>query len=608
MSLQKKLLLASIALIIVPLLVLGTVSYKYISAKTEASHSESTELILRALLLNIDQVFNDMTRVTDSTIASRAIQEALNNLKSADLDQVNYLELNTIQRNFRELLVNHPSVSYAFMYTFQQQNAHKLFSKASFTPMPFDEFRELEVYQQVIKRDGLPLWIGAYENTKLTGEDQVFTLARVVKDIDTLENKGILLVQVRNSEIESIFRYFRYKQEYTNYLIVNADGLIMYDSNRQLENHQLSELVSGHQQPIGKYSERIEQRPIGKYSVRSKFQGVDSIVSTIQFGNYENWSIVAVTPWSVVGGDIKLTATVVSLAIGICILLACIFIVYIASRITKAIVETVGVMREVELGNLQARVAVRGNDEIGLLTRGTNRLVFRLDQLIEEVKEQSERKREAEMMALQAQIKPHFLFNTLESINILAIQNQGKKVSQMVTKLGNILRISIQQREEITIEQELAHARSYLDIQKFRFEDLFDYEIVVDERLLQHMTLKLSLQPLIENCIQHGFEGIEYLGFIRIVITDSENDIYFRVEDNGIGISSEQLEKFSYLSGNFGTFDNTPQLGERRSIGVRNVADRVRLRYGKPYGLIICSAPDQGTIIQMTIPKGKDGC
>lgn len=595
MSLQKKLLLAFVGLIIVPLLVLGTLSYKYISNRTETSYSEATELRLRALLLSIDQVFNDMNRVTDSTIASRAIQEALNNLQSADLDQINYLELNTVQRNFRELLVNHPSVSYAFMYTLQQQNVHKLFSKASFSPMPFEEFKELDIYQEVIKRDGLPVWIGAYEHTKLTGEDQVFTLARVVKDIDTLDNKGILLVQIRNSDLESIFRYFRYKQEYTKYMIVNADGLIMYDSNGEHEQQWLQDLMSE------------QQEAVGGYSARSRFQGVDSVVSTIEFGNYEQWRLVAVTPWSVIGGDIKWTAVAVSTSIGICILLACIFIVYIGSRITKAIIETVKVMREVERGNLQARVAVRGNDEIGLLTRGTNRLVYRLEQLIEEVKEQSERKREAEITALQAQIKPHFLFNTLESINILAIQNQGKKVSQMVSKLGNILRISIQQREEITIEQELAHVRSYLDIQKYRFEDLFDYDIIVNEQLLHHMTIKLSLQPLIENCIQHGFEGIDYLGFIRIVITDSEQHIYFRIEDNGVGIDAEQLEKFNYLSGSVGTFDNTPQLGERRSIGVRNVADRVRLRYGKPYGLMLCSAPGQGTVIQMTIPKGKDG-
>lgn len=583
--------LAFVGLIIVPLLILGAISYQYISNRTENRYSDQTELTLRALLLSIDQIFNDMNKVTDSTIASRAIQEALNNLKSADFNQINYLELNEIQRNFRELLVNHPSVSYAFMYTFRQENVHKLFSKASMTPLAFESFENLEIYQEVIARDGLPLWIGPYEHTELTGEEQVFTLARVVKDIDTLANQGILLVQIRNSDLESIFRYFKYKEEYTKYMIVNEEGLVLYDSNGETEDQYLSDLIP---------SLSTDQK---YYSERSNFQGVDSVVSTIQFDNYENWRLVAVTPWSIISSDMIWIAVSVTFAIGLCILFSCIFIVFIANRITKAIIETVKTMREVELGNLQARVRVRGNDEIGLLTRGTNRLVHRLEQLIDEVKEQHERKRAAEMVALQAQIKPHFLFNTLESINILAIQNQGKKVSGMVSKLGNILRISIQQREEITIEEELAHVISYLDIQKYRFEDLFEYEVIVEDRLLQYMTLKLSLQPIIENCIQHGFEGIEYLGFITIEISDSEDQLYFRISDNGIGIPSSQLEKFSYMSDEVNTYVNTPEVGERRGIGVSNVADRIRIRFGEPYGLMICSAPGHGTVIQLTIPK-----
>jgi len=595
MSLQKKLILSFVGLIIVPLLVLGSLSFNYISNKTEKSYAESTELTLRALLISIDQVFRDMNNVTDGVIASRAIQDALSNLQSTDIDQINYLQLNEIQRNFRELLVNHPSVGYAFMYTLEQQNVHRLFSKASFTPLTYDEFLQLPVYQEVIKRDGLPIWLGPYEYPKLTSNEPVFTLIRVVKDIDTLKNKGILLVQIRTSDLEAIFRYLRYKQEHTKYMIVNRDGLILYDSNGQLANRPFGELMSN--------IDLTESHTVQ----RGTFDDVESVVSSISFGNYEQWKLVAVTPRDVISGEIQWTAFVISLLIGLSMLCACIFIVYIAKRVTRAITDSVNVMRVVELGDLDARVRVRGNDEIGLLTRGTNRLIYRVQQLIEELQEQHERKRAAEMAALQAQIKPHFLFNTLESINVLAIQNQGRKVSKMVTRLGNILRISMQQKDLITIEQELLHVQSYLDIQKFRFEELFEYELEVDPKLLQEKILKLSLQPLIENSIQHGFEGILYIGLIRIVIIDGHDVIYCRVEDNGIGMTSTQLERFSSSVSSIIDFVNTPEHGERRGIGVQNVAERIRLSFGQPYGLMICSAPDQGTVIQMTIPKHKDG-
>src|SRR5690606_16380980 len=216
---------------------------------------------------------------------------------------------------------------------------------------------------------------------------------RVVKDIDTLDNKGILLVQIRNSDLEAIFRYFRYKQEFTKYIIVNADGLIMYDSNGLVEQRQLGDLMSELKVNTGERNA----------SLRTDFQGVDSIVSVTAFDNYEGWRLIAVTPWSVIAGEIRWIAVAVSSLIGLCMLLACVFIIYFARRITMAIIDSVNVMREVELGNLQARVDVRGNDEIGLLTRGTNRLIYRLEQLISELQEQHERKRAAEMTALQAQ-------------------------------------------------------------------------------------------------------------------------------------------------------------------------------------------------------------
>ena len=151
------------------------------------------------------------------------------------------------------------------------------------------------------------------------------------------------------------------------------------------------------------------------------------------------------------------------------------------------------------------------------------------------------------MRVLQAQIKPHFLFNTLESINVLAVQNEGRKVSEMVYRLASILRISIQEKEEITLEEEIKHLQSYLEIQKFRFEDLFEYEIDVPKELMHSRILKLTLQPLVENSIQHGFEGISYTGWIRISAWKELGNVMIRVEDNGLGMTSEQLSVFEYM-------------------------------------------------------------
>ncbi len=595
MSLRVKLFTAFIGFIIIPLLILGGAAYQLVSKLIEDRYSQQTELTLRALVHSVDFVFAEMNKVTDSTIASRAIQDALSNTLDTEISAINYLELGEVQRNFRELLVNHPSVSFAFMYTLNNEKVNTLFSKESFTALPFSIFKEHEIYDTALRRGGLPVWVGPYEYPELTGAEPVFTQIRVVKDIETLRDKGMLLVQIKNSGIDQIFRYFRYKQEQyeTNFMIVNASGLVLYDSADARNGQNVRELMEGTLWESGQYR-----------SARLPFEDQDAIVSSVPLDNDEQWRLVSVTSWSSLAGEMKRYAFWIAGIILVCMLLACAFILLFANRIARSIVQTVRVMGEAERGNLSARLPVNGNDEISLLSRGFNSLVYRVEELLGEVKLQQERKTEAELMALQAQIKPHFLFNALESINILAIQNQGKKVSQMVSRLGKILRISIQQQEEITLAQELEHLVSYLDIQKFRFEALFDYEIDVPEPMLSCQMLKLTLQPLVENSIQHGFEGIDYMGRIHVSAREEDDDrIALFVSDNGIGMSAAQLAKFKYMQEAAGGLLNHPQTGERRGLGVSNVADRIRIRYGPAYGLLICSQLGAGTTIKLVIPK-----
>jgi two-component system sensor histidine kinase YesM len=174
----------------------------------------------------------------------------------------------------------------------------------------------------------------------------------------------------------------------------------------------------------------------------------------------------------------------------------------------------------------------------------------------------------------------------------------------MVHRLGSLLRIGIDGNEEISIKQELEHLKSYLEIQKFRFEDQFHYEIEVPENLLNFYILKLTLQPLVENSIQHGFDTLACMGFVSIKAVDEGECIGIYISDNGAGISSEKLAKFHYKMELETPFDEIRGFNEeRRGLGVNNVADRIRIQYGARYGLFICSQEDEGTIMKIVIPK-----
>jgi len=288
---------------------------------------------------------------------------------------------------------------------------------------------------------------------------------------------------------------------------------------------------------------------------------------------------------------------------------ALLFNLLFMNRITGTIGVIVRFMRKVEDGDLSARVDEKGDDELLLLQQGFNNQMAKINELFEQVKREQFQKANAELRVLQAQIKPHFLFNTLESINVLAVQNEGRKVSEMVLRLANILRISIQDKEEISLSLEIEHLKNYLEIQKFRFDDLFDYEIDIPDEMIGCQLLKLTLQPLVENSIQHGFEGIEYQGMIKVTGRMEADRITLRVEDNGIGMTNEALSKIQYLDWDNPAYHESGSYPnhERRGLGLRSVYDRLRLKYGVRYGLFICSQPGYGTVIQCVIPKYELG-
>ncbi|MCI3927056.1 sensor histidine kinase [Paenibacillus sp. TRM 82003] len=605
MSLRVKLFTAFFTLIILPLFLLGVLAYYFVSDTIEKKYSQQAEITLRALSQNVDFIFREMDKVTDSTIASTAVQDVLNSPDFSGLenvDAINYLALNETQRNFRELLVNHPSVSYAFMYTLDGGRIVRIYSKESFEAMPFADFREQPIYGTVLGRGGLPKWVGPYEYPELTGFDPVFTQIRVVKDIGTLRDKGILLVQIKNSAIESVFRYFAFKQdEYdTQYYIVNPNGLVLYDSSGKRNGETLAEYADGAVPSGETYG-----------SVRMKFAGVDSVVSGIRLAD-EEWQLLSVTSWSSLSREITLYLRWIAAIMLVSLSSAFLFIMLFVNRIAKTIIRIVRFMRNVERGELDKRVDESGDDELSLLSRGLNSLIGQVNELLGRVKQEQEQKTKAEMRVLQAQIKPHFLFNTLESINALAAQNEGRKVSQMVLRLANLLRISFQENEEIPIRKEIEHLKSYLDIQRYRFADLFEYDIEAPEELMDCFIQKLTLQPLVENCVHHAFDGAGRQGRIRVRLAEgpSGDTVTLTVEDDGVGMPNETLSRFQYMASEeevaAAAQEELPN-PERRGLGLRSVADRIRIQYGRRYGLFVCSAPGEGTIIRGTIPKYGPG-
>ncbi|MNP07223.1 Sensor histidine kinase YpdA [compost metagenome] len=240
----------------------------------------------------------------------------------------------------------------------------------------------------------------------------------------------------------------------------------------------------------------------------------------------------------------------------------------------------------------------KSDDETDLLIDGFNRMSMQINELLLQVEVEQGRKKEAELQALVSQINPHFIYNSLESINSMAVLQGNKDISKMVISLGKLLRISINENHElIPIHMEFEHVRHYLNIQKFRFEDQFDYTIEYPESMKYVMTQKLIVQPIVENALYHAIEPMESKGYITIQAHEAGDDVLIDVIDNGPGFDEATLMNLW----------NTDITGQKKyhnnGVGLKNVHERLVIRFGSPYGILICSSPGYGSTIRIRIPK-----
>lgn len=284
--------------------------------------------------------------------------------------------------------------------------------------------------------------------------------------------------------------------------------------------------------------------------------------------------------------------TVTIIIVGIAIILS----IKLAKRITRPIRVLEGAMKRSEIGEFQsAEIEVLENNEIGRLGRTFNIMNKKIQQLIEEKVKDEKLKRQSELRALQAQINPHFLYNTLDSIIWMAESGKNKEVVKMTAELARFLRQNISnEREVVSIEQEMNYVKSYLRIQKMRYRDQLNYTIDISEEIKNYHIIKLVVQPLIENAIYHGIKYKNEEGHILIKGNEENGKVMIEVRDNGIGMDEETL---------INIFRKKETNLKHNGVGVYNVYSRLKLQYGIEGEMFYESTPGKGTKVKILIPK-----
>lgn len=414
----------------------------------------------------------------------------------------------------------------------------------------------------------------------------VVSLSRVVELTEAGHtSRGVLLVDMNFSGIEQIFS--RISGDNTGYVyLIDSAGEIIYHPQQKLI---YSNLYSENNTVAATYTDGIHEET---------FEDAQRQIVVKSVG-YTGWKIVSVIPNTAFTFGFAQIRLFVIAVVGFTIILIIILNNFVSSRVANPIKKLDKSVKDLEKGNLDLDIYVGGPYEIEHLGKTIRSVVDQMRGLLDDIVHEQEQKRKSEFDALQAQINPHFLYNTLDSIVWMIESGRQKEAISMVTALASLFRISLSKGSTIIpIKTELQHAGYYLHIQNIRYKNKFSVQMNIDPEIENCNTIKLVIQPLLENAIYHAMEMMAGDGEIRLNAYRKENDIYIEVRDNGLGMIPEKVA--GLLHG-----ENTG--GKKGSgIGLKNVHQRIQLYYGEAYGLEIESELDVGTTVRIHLPYQSD--
>ena len=410
----------------------------------------------------------------------------------------------------------------------------------------------------------------------------VISLSRAVEVTDEGKaTQALLLINLN-------YRYF--EETFSNVNLGNGGYVYLTNDRGDIIWHpKQNEIYSGRFNEDNKYAATLKDG-ITVENLRGK-----NITLNVRTIGYTGWKLVGVTPSAALGIDgIKFRFFVLFVADLFLFLLAMIN-AFISDKISNPIKRLDGSVREIESGNLDVEILPSGSYEVEHLGKSIKNMLGRIKVLMSDLVAEHNAKRKSEFDTLQSQINPHFLYNTLDIIVWMIENENSDKAVNIVTALAKFFRISLSKGKNIiTVKDEVEHVRNYLMIQNMRFKNRFEYSIDVDEKVLSYSSLKLMLQPLVENAIYHGMEFMDGDGEIDVKVFKEDNSLYFTITDNGLGMSEDMVE--TLLSKDF-----VPSK-KGSGIGVKNVNERIKLYFGSEYGLKVESEPDEGTKITIHLP------
>ena len=451
----------------------------------------------------------------------------------------------------------------------------------SITPASRDELW----FSRAVKGEGDFFFTGPRLQTLPSGQTGlVITFSQLISygDMNRATSSAVLSIDLNFNSIRELSEDANLAASGYIYFISNDGEIIYHPNQREIDNGEFQEDLEG-----------VADHVYGTYI--SQFAGHERL-TVIQTVNQTRWRIVGVAMMDEIMDDLGSFQTALLFISAVMIIISIIATTIISKHITRPLRRLESEMRKVETGDFEVSLPQSHSIEVESLSSSFRIMVARIKVLMKRIKATEEIKRQRELDALQAKINPHFLYNTLDSVIWMAETGDNHGVVKMVSALARLFRISIAKGHDvITLSEELSHVQNYLDIQSMRYKDKFTYSITIPPELENAPTIKLIVQPIVENSIYHGIKYLQEEGRIEIKAEAVDDGIKIIISDNGVGMKSETAATILNPDQ-----ENTASSGN--GIGLRNIDERIKLSYGEKYGLSIWSEPDEGTTVTILIP------
>lgn len=437
-------------------------------------------------------------------------------------------------------------------------------------------------YQKAIESPNTSVITGPMRHEFLKDNtEQTISLSRRISSYIDGSFLGVILIDLNLNKIAEIFESFYANGEGT-LCILNDQGQIVYPMNYDKITPQLLEKLNNSEKD--NFIARIDQEEF--QVVTATFEKAD-------------WKVLSLTSTGQLKESMYDTLGIVIAAIVLVMVILGVALSRILTGVVNPILRLKGHIDLADEGHLSERAKVLNHNETGALSKSFNKMLDRIENLMGEVVNEQEEKRKYELQALQAQINPHFLYNTLDSIIWMA-EAKNPDVVPMTEALAKLFRISLNKGNEfIRIEDEMEHVRNYLVIQSMRYTDKFTYHIEINDEVRYCKTIKLIVQPIVENSIYHGIKKKRGKGRIDILACRKDEKLCIRVRDDGNGMNEETCQAILTKDSKF---ENSSGSG----IGVKNVNERIQLYFGKEYGLRYTSVLGEGTTAELILPIMED--